>query len=114
MRFVLDATTPPAPSTSTTVVSFPTNALGIPQIEPDFNGPGIGGLASFGNQLAGWAIVLGGIAVVLGVLIAVVGPRFGFHGAKALGMGGIVGGLVIGAVVAMATPGVATVYGWFA
>lgn len=103
------------PTTAGTAAATTTaaGALGMPQIKPDFTGPGIGGLTTFGSQLAGWALVLGAIAVVLGIIIVIIGPRFGFHGAKALGMGGVVGGFGIGAVVAMATPGVQTVYGWF-
>lgn len=100
-----DATTPPA---------TPATPGGqIPAIVPDFNGPGVKGLTSIGGTIAGWALVLASIAVVLGVMLAVVGPRLGFQGAKAVGMGGIIGGFAMGGVVALATPGVDVVRSWF-
>lgn len=100
--FLADTTTPPA-----------TPGGAIPPITPDFNAPGVKGLTSLGSTIAGWALVLAGIAIILGAVIAVVGPRLGFHGAKAVGMGGIIGGFVMGGVVALATPGVDTVRSWF-
>ena len=107
----------PTPTPSPTPSPTPTsaaNGLHIPQINPDFNAPGVQGLSSLGNTIAAWVLVLAVIAILLGVVIAVAGPRFGFHGAKSVGMGGVIGGFIVGAVVAMATPGVTTVYGWFA
>lgn len=91
----------------------PGAAITIPPINPNFNAPGVKGLSSLGDTIAAWVLVLAVIAILLGVLIAVVGPRMGFHGAKSVGIGGVVGGFIVGGVVAMATPGVTTVYGWF-
>lgn len=97
----MDTTTDPAP------------VGGIPPITPDFNAPGVSGLTSLAGTISAWALVLAGIAIILGGLIAVAGPRFGFHGAKSVGMGGIIGGLALGGIVALATPGVDTVRSWF-
>ena len=85
----------------------------IPAITPNFNAPGVAGMVSLGGTIAAWTLVSASICIVLGALLAVFGPRLGFQGAKAIGMGGIIGGLAVGAVVAMATPGVDTVRHWF-
>lgn len=102
-----------APPTTPAPNPPPPAAITIPPINPNFNAPGVKGLSSLGDTIAAWVLVLAVIAILLGVVIAVFGPRVGFHGAKSVGIGGVVGGFAVGGVVAMATPGVTTVYGWF-
>lgn len=103
----------PTPSPTPTPTPTPTPKWELPNIEPKFDGPGVAGLASFGSWLAGAVLVLAIIAIILGAGIAAIGPRLKFHGATALGMGGIIGGLAVGGIVALATPGVAEVGSWF-
>ncbi|WP_029136897.1 hypothetical protein [Nakamurella lactea] len=88
--------------------------ISIPDISPNFDAPGVHGLTTLGGMVAAVVLVIAVLAILFGVLLAVFGPRLGFHGAKGLGMGGIIGGFTVGAVVAMATPGVETIYHWFA
>lgn len=108
----LAATPTPTP---TPAVSAPGGAdWQIPKIVPDFSGPGIAGMTSLGNWVAGISLVGAGIVFILGFLIAAFGPRLGFMHAKSIGVGGILGGLCIGIGVAMATSAPSTVGGWFA
>lgn len=105
--------TPTAAATTAAVVPSGGGAWQIPKIVPDFSGPGIAGMTSLGDWMAGIALVSAGIVIILGAMIAALGPRMGFMHAKALGMGGILGGLSVGALVALATPAVGIVGGWF-
>lgn len=100
----MDPTATPAP---------PAGGLVIPPITPDFTSPGVQGMSSMVNTLAAWGLVAAVLAIVLGVIIAAVGPRFQFQQAKSVGMGGIIGGAAVGAVIAMSTTAVETTYGWF-
>lgn len=108
---VVFAAKPPKPPATT--VPGSDGKWNIPKIVPDFSGPGIQGVSSIGDWIAGFALVSAGIVMVLGVLIAAVGPRLSFIHSKALGVGGILGGLAIGAVVSLSTDAVGTVGGWF-
>lgn len=99
-------TPPPAPAAG--------GGLNLPPIIPDMkNTPGIGGMQQAANSLAAYVIVGGIIAILLGALMVVLAPRLGFSQAKALGMGGIIGGFAVGGIVALSTTGVDTIYGWF-
>ncbi len=92
----------------------PAPKVTIPAFTPNFDAPGVKGLTSLGGMVAAVVLVTAVLAILVGVMLAVFGPRLGFHGAKGLGMGGIVGGFAVGMVVAVATPGVETIYTWFA
>lgn len=87
--------------------------ISIPQIDPDFNAPGVEGMTSLVNTVAAWALILAVLAILIGVILVAIGPRLKFQQAASLGMGGILGGAAVGAVVAMATPAVSTTFGWF-
>ncbi|MET3803962.1 hypothetical protein ABIB25_000948 [Nakamurella sp. UYEF19] len=102
-------TTPPPPPATT-----PAKGLNIPAVVPDFNSPGVAGMQHATNTLAAYTIVAGVAAIIIGGLMVVLGPRLSFSQAKAMGMGGIIGGFTIGGLVALSTTGVSTIYGWFA
>jgi hypothetical protein len=82
-------------------------------ITPDFTGPGVAGVTSMGNWLAAIALVSAVVAIILGATVAIVGPLLGFHHARSVGVGGVIGGLAVGIAVASATSAVTTVGGWF-
>ncbi|PRZ34809.1 hypothetical protein CLV47_12341 [Antricoccus suffuscus] len=88
----------------------------VPPLDPTQgkDAPGLTGLAKLMNNLAVYALYIAVISVILGIVIAVAGPRIGFHHAKALGVGGVVGGFVIGIVVALSRTTVLSGYDWFA
>ncbi len=100
------ATTPPAPATSGVA---PGVSL-IPDLHPDMNAPGMSGLWSFADYLAAYTLGACVLAILLGLLMVALGPRLGFHGAKAIGMGGIIGGVLIGGMVALTTDAVNLTY----
>lgn len=85
----------------------------IPEITPDFSGPGVAGVTSMGNWLAAIALVSAVVAVILGATIAIVGPLLSFHHARTVGIAGVIGGLAMGIAVASATSAVSTVGSWF-
>lgn len=85
----------------------------IPAMVPTFDGPGVRQMATVGANLAGGVLIAAVIVIILSAGILIIGPRLSFHGAKALGVGGIIGGFFVGGIVALATPGVQTAYHWF-
>jgi hypothetical protein len=68
-------------------------------IQDGRNAPGLAGLESLLNSIAVYVLLGGLAAVLLGVGLAAVGPRFGFQHARSIGIGGVVGGVALGAVV---------------
>ncbi|CCH29302.1 hypothetical protein ABZ816_35620 [Actinosynnema sp. NPDC047251] len=72
-------------------------------IEDGRNAPGLEAMESLVNSIAMYVLVGGLAAVVIGIGIAVVGPRLGFQHARGVGIGGVVGGVFLGAVVGLAS-----------
>lgn len=87
----------------------------VPPLDPasGADAPGLKGLAKIMNNLAVYALYAAVISMILGILIAVLGPRIGFSHAKALGVGGVIGGMVIAIVVAVSRTTVLSSYSWF-
>ncbi|WP_433264892.1 hypothetical protein ACQPZF_36395 [Actinosynnema sp. CS-041913] len=80
----------------------PDGPLAPIDIEDGRNAPGLDAMESLVNSIAMYVLVGGLAAVVIGIGIAVVGPRLGFQHARAIGIGGVVGGVFLGAVVGAA------------
>ncbi|MEU7524716.1 hypothetical protein AB0A74_03190 [Saccharothrix sp. NPDC042600] len=72
-------------------------------IQDGRNAPGLQALESMVNSIAAYVLIGGLAAIVIGIGIAVVGPRLGFQHARGIGIGGVVGGVFLGAVVGMAS-----------
>ncbi|GAA3848883.1 hypothetical protein GCM10022243_13650 [Saccharothrix violaceirubra] len=78
------------------------------------NAPGLAAFESMVNSIAMYVLIGGLAAVVIGVGIAVVGPRLGFQHARGVGIGGVVGGVFLGAVVGLASVMINFAYSMFA
>lgn len=77
----------------------PDGPLNPIDIQDGRNAPGLAGIESLINSIAVYTLLGGLAAVLLGAAIAVVGPRLGFQHARSVGIGGIVGGFALGALV---------------
>lgn len=87
----------------------------VPPLDPSKgkNAPGLSGLELIINNLAVYGLYLAVAAIILGGIVAVAGPRIGFDHARSRGMGGIVGGIALAGLIAIARLLVNSSYSWF-
>ena len=104
-EILLAAPTPTKPPPAT---SAPAANGQIPPLNPDMNAPGMAGLLHTSDYLAAYVLWACVIAILIGALMVALGPRLGFHSAKSIGMGGVIGGVGLAAVVSLSTTAVNT------
>jgi hypothetical protein len=91
----------------------PTGPLAPIDITEGRNAPGLASIESLVNTIAAYALLSGLAAVILGVSWAVIGPRLGFQNSRSVGLGGVVGGFALGAVVGVSWVGINFMYAVF-
>lgn len=103
------ATTPRATTPAPTTVATTGGGGGVmPPLTPDMNAPGMAGLLRTSDYLAAYLLWACVVAILLGALMVALGPRLGFHAAKSMGMGGIIGGVALAAIISLSTTAVNT------